>query len=141
MIKESFCSEDTFEFGRKLGEAAEPGEVYALTGDLGTGKTVFAQGFAAGLGIAEPVNSPTFTILKIYEQGRLPLYHFDVYRIEDPDEMYEVGYEEYFGGDGVALVEWAELMDELMPDDAIKISITKDPGRGDDYRLISCDKE
>jgi tRNA threonylcarbamoyladenosine biosynthesis protein TsaE len=136
-ITDSNRAEDTFALGKSLGEKAIPGTVFCLNGDLGTGKTVFTQGFAAGLGILEPVNSPTFTILQIYEGGRLSLYHFDVYRIEDPEEMYEIGFEEYFDGQGVCLVEWAELIDELIPPDAVKILIEKDLSKGFSYRRIT----
>ena len=135
-VKETWSPEETFSFGRELGEAAEPGQIYCLNGDLGTGKTVLAQGFAAGLGIRENVNSPTFTIMQVYRGGRLPLYHFDVYRLADPDEMDEIGYEEYFFGDGVCLVEWAEQFPELFPSDARQILITKEPEKGFDYRKI-----
>ena len=128
--------EETYQFGKELGEKATPGQVYCLDGDLGTGKTVFAQGFAAGLGIDGPVNSPTFTILQVYENGRLPLYHFDVYRIADPEEMDEIGYEDCFYGEGVCLVEWSELIEELIPEDAIHITIEKDLEKGLDYRQI-----
>ena len=122
-IRETFCPEETFAFGTYLGEQAKPGEIYCLDGDLGTGKTVFTQGFAAGLGITEPVNSPTFTIVQIYEEGRLPLYHFDVYRIGDPMEMDEIGYEDCFFGAGVSLVEWASLIEELIPEEAVRFRI------------------
>lgn len=128
--------EETYQFGKGLGEKATPGQVYCLDGDLGTGKTVFAQGFAAGLGIDGPVNSPTFTILQVYENGRLPLYHFDVYRIADPEEMDEIGYEDCFYGEGVCLVEWSELIEELIPEDAIHITIEKNLEKGFDYRQI-----
>lgn len=137
MIKESFQEKDTFEFARQLGEQASPGEIYCLEGDLGTGKTVFAKGFAAGLGIREPVTSPTFNIVKEYEEGRLPLYHFDVYRIADPDEMYAIGYEDYFFGQGVCLVEWSSLIQELIPEGAVQILLEKDPEKGFDYRRIT----
>lgn len=136
-VLESFCPEDTYAIGKTLAEQAVPGSVYCLNGDLGTGKTVFTQGFAAGLGIAGPVNSPTFTILQVYEDGRLPLYHFDVYRIEDPEEMYEVGCEEYFTAGGVCLVEWAELIREMIPEDAVQITIEKDLTKGFEYRRIT----
>lgn len=136
-VLESFCPEDTYAIGKSLAEQAVPGSVYCLNGDLGTGKTVFTQGFAAGLGIAGPVNSPTFTILQVYEDGRLPLYHFDVYRIEDPEEMYEVGCEEYFTAGGVCLVEWAELIREMIPEDAVQITIEKDLTKGFEYRRIT----
>lgn len=136
-VLESFCPEDTYAIGKSLAEQAVPGSVYCLNGDLGTGKTVFTQGVAAGLGIAGPVNSPTFTILQVYEDGRLPLYHFDVYRIEDPEEMYEVGCEEYFTAGGVCLVEWAELIREMIPEDAVQITIEKDLTKGFEYRRIT----
>ncbi len=137
MITEVFSPRETFSIGRKMGEALSPGSIIALTGDLGCGKTVFSQGIAAGLSIPEPVTSPTFTILQVYESGRLPLYHFDVYRIGEPEEMEELGYEEYFFGDGVCLVEWAGLIEELIPRDAIRVTIRKDPARGDDYREVT----
>ena len=136
MIVETFCARETWELGKKAGELAKPGMVIALDGDLGVGKTVFTQGFADGLGIEEPVNSPTFTIVQIYEEGRLPLYHFDVYRIGDVEEMEEIGYDDYFFGNGVCLIEWAELIQELIPEQAIRIRIEKDPPKGFDYRKI-----
>lgn len=136
-IFESSCAEETFEYGRQIGCKAQPGEVYALIGDLGTGKTLFTKGFAAGLGIDEHVNSPTFTIMQIYEDGRIPLYHFDVYRIEEPEEMEEVGLDEYLEGDGVCLIEWAERIEELLPEDRITVLIEKDLEKGLDYRKIT----
>jgi tRNA threonylcarbamoyladenosine biosynthesis protein TsaE len=136
VVIESEGREDTFALGRKLGEEARPGQVYALIGDLGAGKTVFSQGFAAGLGIEEQVCSPTFTILQSYEEGRLPFHHFDVCRIGDPEEMEEIGYEDCFFGDGVSLVEWADLIEELLPPDTVYVRIGQDPGRGFDYRRI-----
>lgn len=139
MVIETNSSEETFDLARKLAGKAAAGEIYTLTGDLGTGKTVFAQGFASGLDVGDYVNSPTFTILQVYEDGRLPLYHFDVYRIEEPEEMEEIGYADYFFGEGVTLIEWAELIEELIPREAYKIVISKDPGRGDDYRRIDID--
>lgn len=135
-IIETHSAEETFAFGKKIGEGAKPGQVYALTGDLGVGKTVFTQGVAAGLGITEAVNSPTFTILQIYESGRLPLYHFDVYRIGDIEEMEEIGYEDCFYGKGVCLVEWAGLIEEILPENYIRIEISKDLASGFDYRTI-----
>lgn len=137
MIIESLCEDDTFAFGKKLGEAAEPGTVYTLVGDLGVGKTVLTQGLAEGLGITEAVNSPTFTILQVYEEGRLPLYHFDVYRIGDVEEMDEIGYEDYFYGDGVCLIEWANLIEEILPEKYTEIRIEKDLEKGFDYRKIT----
>lgn len=137
MIIESLCADDTFAFGKKLGEAAKPGTVYTLVGDLGVGKTVLTQGLAEGLGITEAVNSPTFTILQVYEEGRLPLYHFDVYRIGDVEEMDEIGYEDYFYGDGVCLIEWANLIEEILPEKYTEIRIEKDLEKGFDYRKIT----
>ncbi|HBA47311.1 MAG TPA: tRNA (adenosine(37)-N6)-threonylcarbamoyltransferase complex ATPase subunit type 1 TsaE [Lachnospiraceae bacterium] len=134
---ESDSPEDTFALGKGLGGQSRPGTVYTLTGDLGVGKTVFTQGFAAGLGIGEPVNSPTFTILQVYEEGRLPLYHFDVYRITDVEEMDEIGYEDCFYGEGVCLIEWADLIEEILPESRIQITIEKEPERGFDYRKIN----
>lgn len=129
-----------------MGLEAVPGQVVTLTGDLGTGKTVFAQGFAAGLGIRETVNSPTFTILQVYEAGRIPLYHFDVYRIGDPEEMLEIGWEEYVYGEGVCLVEWAEMIEDLVNEipagKVLQVDIKKDLSKGTDYRQIQiCRKQ
>lgn len=137
MIIESFRAEDTFELGKKLGQNAKPGDVYTLVGDLGVGKTVFTQGLAEGLGIAEAVSSPTFTIVQVYEEGRLPLYHFDVYRIGDVSEMDEIGYEDYFYGEGVCLIEWADLIREILPERYTRIFIEKDLEKGFDYRRIT----
>lgn len=133
-------AQETFVLGKRMGEAANAGELYALYGDLGVGKTVFAQGFGAGLGITEPLASPTFTILKEYEEGRLPLYHFDVYRIEDPDEMDEIGYYDKLDGDGVCLIEWPSQIEEILPREMIRITIEKDPERGFDYRHIKVEQ-
>ncbi|MDE7265992.1 MAG: tRNA (adenosine(37)-N6)-threonylcarbamoyltransferase complex ATPase subunit type 1 TsaE [Lachnospiraceae bacterium] len=134
---ETTSPEETFAVGRQLGLSAKPGELYTLDGDLGVGKTVFTKGMAEGLGITEHVNSPTFTIVQIYESGRLPFYHFDVYRIGDIEEMDEIGYEDYFFGNGVCIVEWAELISELLPSTAKKITIEKDLEKGFDYRRIN----
>lgn len=136
MVWETNGPEETFLLGERLGALAQPGAVYCLNGDLGTGKTVFTQGFAKGLGITEPVNSPTFTILQQYEEGRLPLYHFDVYRIGDVEEMEEIGYEDCFYGDGVCLIEWSNLIEEILPDRVTDIAIEKDISKGIDYRRI-----
>ena len=137
MIIETENPEETFALGQKIGRAATPGQVYTLTGDLGVGKTVFTQGVASGLGITEPVNSPTFTIVQVYEEGRLPFYHFDVYRISDIEEMEEIGYDDYFFGEGICLIEWAELIEEILPENRISITIEKDLSRGFDYRRIT----
>ena len=137
MVTETRSPKETYELGRKIGLQARPGQVYTLTGDLGVGKTVFTQGVAAGLGITEPVSSPTFTIVQVYEEGRLPFYHFDVYRIGDIEEMEEIGYDDYFFGKGICLIEWAELIEEILPDDRISITIEKDLAQGFDYRRIT----
>ena len=136
VVIETHTPEETFALGKKLGELASPGDVLCLDGGLGAGKTVFAKGFACGLGIPEPVVSPTFTILQVYTSGRIPLYHFDVYRIEDPEEMREVGFEEYLYGDGASLVEWSELVPEFIPDSARHVVIQRVPERGDSVRII-----
>lgn len=140
MMYESFSEKDTFEFGRRMGERARPGEIYLLHGDLGVGKTVFTKGFARGLGIEEPVTSPTFTLIQEYREGRLPFYHFDVYRIGDVEEMYDVGYEDYFFGEGVCLIEWASLIREILPDNCKNIVIEKNLEKGFDYRTIKVDE-
>ena len=136
MVIETNSPEETFELGRRMGEAAYPGQIICLNGDLGVGKTVFTQGFAAGLGIEGPVNSPTFTILQLYEEGRIPLYHFDVYRIGDVSEMDEIGYEDCFFGEGVSLIEWPERIEEILPGKLTWVDIVKDLERGFDYRRI-----
>ena len=133
---ETFSEKETFELGKKLGTEAKTGQIYALLGDLGVGKTILTKGFAEGLGITEPVSSPTFTIVQVYEEGRMPFYHFDVYRIGDIEEMDEIGYEDCFFGEGVCLVEWANLIEEIMQEETIWITIEKDLEKGFDYRRI-----
>lgn len=133
---ETWSAEETYALGKSIGEAAKLGEIYCLTGDLGVGKTVFTQGFAKGLGIVETVSSPTFTIVQEYHEGKLPFYHFDVYRIGDVEEMDEIGYEDYFFGDGVCLVEWGELIEELLPESVYRVKVLKDLENGFDYRKI-----
>ena len=140
MIIETHDPEETFEVGRKIGMNAKPGQIYTLTGDLGVGKTVFTQGVAAGLGITEPVNSPTFTIIQEYEDGRLPFYHFDVYRIGDLEEMEEIGYDDYFFGQGICLIEWAELIEEILPEKRIEVTIEKALEKGFEYRKITIEE-
>ena len=137
MIIETNSAEETFALGKALGEKASPGQIYTLDGDLGTGKTVFTQGVAAGLGITEAISSPTFTIIQEYDTGRLPLYHFDVYRIGDIEEMEEIGYDDYFFGVGICLIEWADLIREILPEHVIRITIEKDLEKGFDYRKIT----
>lgn len=141
MITETFSEQGTRALGEKLGREAAAGQVYTLTGDLGVGKTVFTQGFARGLGVKEHVNSPTFTIVQEYGEGRLPFYHFDVYRIGDIEEMDEIGYEDYFYGEGVCLIEWAELIEELLPENRIAVRIEKDLEKGFDYRKITVEEK
>ena len=137
MIRETNSPEETYRLGEELGSKARPGEVYCLNGDLGVGKTVFTQGFAAGLGIAEPVNSPTFTILQEYDDGNMPFYHFDVYRIGDVSEMDEIGYEDCFYGEGVCLIEWSNLIREILPEHSVEVTIEKNLEKGFDYRKIT----
>ena len=137
MVTETRSPEETYALGEKIGKAAQPGQIYTLTGDLGVGKTVFTQGVAAGLGITEPVSSPTFTIVQVYDEGRLPFYHFDVYRIGDIEEMDEIGYEDYFYGDGLCMIEWANLIEEILPERRSEVTIEKDLEMGFDYRRIT----
>lgn len=139
-IYETHSMEETRELGRQMGTAAGPGDVLTLSGDLGVGKTVFTKGFALGIGVTEAVSSPTFTIVQEYHSGRLPLYHFDVYRIGDPGEMDEVGFDDYVYGDGVSLIEWAELIEEILPEKRTRILIEKDVEKGFDYRKITVEK-
>ena len=136
-VFETYSPEETLKIAERFGREAERGAVFMLVGDLGVGKTVFCKGFAKGLGVSETVVSPTFTILREYHTGRLPLYHFDAYRIEEPEEMNEIGYREYFYGDGVSLVEWADQIPELIPESAVRITIEKDPMKGSGYRKIA----
>lgn len=137
MVYETFSDKETFELGKRVGKNARPGDIVCLSGDLGVGKTVFSKGVAAGLGITENICSPTFTIVLEYRQGRIPLYHFDVYRIEDLSEMDDIGYEEYFFGDGLCIVEWGRMIEELLPHNTTYIDIAKDSARGFDYRQIT----
>ena len=136
-VYETFSAAETQALGKKIGETAKPGDVYTLVGDLGVGKTVFTQGIADGLGITEPVSSPTFTIVQVYEEGRMPFYHFDVYRIGDIEEMDEIGYEDYFYGEGLCMIEWANLIEEILPDKRYDVTIEKDLEKGFDYRKIT----
>ena len=139
MVFESFSETDTFELGVKIGKEAKPGEVYTLLGDLGVGKTALTKGVAKGLEISEPISSPTFTIVQVSEEGRIPFYHFDVYRIGDVEEMEEIGYEDYFYGDGICFVEWANLIEDIIPKDRIQITIRKILEKGFSYREIIVD--
>ena len=141
MIIETNSPQETKELGKKMAERAKPGDVFTLVGDLGVGKTVFTQGIAEGLGIDEPVNSPTFTIVQEYESGRMPFYHFDVYRIGDPEEMDEIGFDDYIYGDGLCLIEWADLIEEILPEKRVAIRIEKDLEKGFDYRRITIQQE
>lgn len=137
MILESTSWEETYNIGEQLARKASPGDVFCLVGDLGVGKTVFSQGFAHGLGITEPVSSPTFTIVQVYEEGRLPFYHFDVYRIAEEEELEEIGFEEMIDGAGVSLIEWANLLSYTLPQRYKTIEIQKDTTQGFDYRRIT----
>ncbi len=139
MIIETHSEQETYELGRRLGEQASAGDVFTLEGDLGVGKTIFTKGFAKGLKIEEAISSPTFTIVQVYESGRLPFYHFDVYRIGDVEEMEEIGFEDYVYGDGVSMIEWANLIEEILPKDCKNILIEKDLEKGFDYRKITID--
>ena len=136
MIKETFSPEETFAFGEELGKNARPGQVYTLIGDLGVGKTVLTQGIAKGLGIDEAICSPTFTIVQEYHTGRMPFYHFDVYRIGCVEEMDEIGFDDYVYGEGLTMIEWANLIEEILPDHFWQIVIEKDLEKGFDYRMI-----
>ena len=140
MVIETNSPEETFELGRQLGQKVTAGEVYTLIGDLGVGKTVLTQGIAKGLGIDEPINSPTFTIVQIYESGRIPFYHFDVYRIGDVEEMDEIGFDDYVYGEGLTMIEWANLIEEILPEHYSQITIEKDLERGFDYRRITIEE-
>ena len=140
MVFESFCEKDTFELGIKIGKESNPGDVYTLIGDLGVGKTALTKGVARGLEITEPISSPTFTIVQVYDEGRLPFYHFDVYRIGDVEEMDEIGYEDYFYGDGVTFIEWANLIEEILPSKYRQVTIEKDLEKGFDYRKITIEE-
>lgn len=141
MIIETRSAQETYQLGVEIGSRAKAGQVYTMVGDLGVGKTVFTQGMANGLGITEPISSPTFTIVQVYEEGRLPFYHFDVYRIGDITEMDEIGYEDYVYGEGVSLIEWANLIEEILPENKIEITIEKDLEQGFDYRKITIEEK
>ena len=127
--------EETQKIAADFAKTLKEGDVLCMYGDLGVGKTAFVQGLAKGLGIDEPITSPTFTIVNEYS-GTLPLYHFDVYRIADSDEMYEIGYEEYVYGDGVSVIEWPQLIDDILPEKRYDIEIAKDYDKGENYRTI-----
>lgn len=137
MIIETRSAQETYQLGFEIGKKAQKGQIYTMVGDLGVGKTVFTQGMAKGLEIDEPISSPTFTIVQVYDEGRLPFYHFDVYRIGDIDEMDEIGFEDYVYGEGVSLIEWANLIEEIIPENHIEITIEKDLEKGFDYRKIT----
>ena len=141
MIFESFCEADTFALGVQIGKEAKPGDVYTLIGDLGVGKTALTKGVACGLEIKEPISSPTFTIVQVYDEGRIPFYHFDVYRIGDVEEMDEIGYEDYVYGEGLTLIEWANLIEEILPSSYREILIEKDLEKGFDYRKITIEEK
>ena len=141
MIIETRSAQETYQLGIDIGKSAKAGQVYTMVGDLGVGKTVFTQGMAVGLGITEPISSPTFTIVQVYDEGNLPFYHFDVYRIGDISEMDEIGFEDYVYGEGVSLIEWANLIEEILPEQRIEITIEKDLEQGFDYRRITIEEK
>ncbi len=141
MILETRSAKETYQLGFQIGKKAIAGQVYTMVGDLGVGKTVFTQGIAAGLAIAEPISSPTFTIVQVYDEGRLPFYHFDVYRIGDVSEMDEIGFDDYVYGEGVSLIEWANLITEILPEDRVEIAIEKDLKQGFEYRKITIEEK
>lgn len=141
MIIETRSAQETYRLGVDIGRKAKAGQVYTMVGDLGVGKTVFTQGMAVGLEITEPISSPTFTIVQVYDEGRLPFYHFDVYRIGDISEMDEIGFEDYVYGEGVSLIEWANLIEEILPEQRIEITIEKDLEQGFDYRRITIEEK
>ena len=141
MIIETRSAQETYQLGVDIGKRAKAGQVYTMVGDLGVGKTVFTQGMAVGLGITEPISSPTFTIVQVYDEGTLPFYHFDVYRIGDISEMDEIGFEDYIYGEGVSLIEWANLVEEILPEQRVEITIEKDLERGFDYRRITIEEK
>lgn len=141
MIIETRSAQETYQLGVDIGKSAKAGQVYTMVGDLGVGKTVFTQGMAMGLGITEPINSPTFTIVQVYDEGNLPFYHFDVYRIGDISEMDEIGFDDYVYGEGVSLIEWANLIEEILPERRIEITIEKDLEQGFDYRRITIEEK
>ncbi len=142
MIIETFSVEETINIGKMIGEEALKGDIFCVSGDLGCGKTAFSKGFALGMKIQDEITSPTFTIVNKYvNELEKELFHFDVYRIEDISEMDNIGYEEYFFGNGVCLIEWAEIIEEIIPDNAIWITIEKDLSKGYDYRIIKINEE
>ena len=136
IIYDSHSEEQTYDIGKTIGNNAKPGQIFCLHGDLGVGKTVFTKGFAKGIGVEDVISSPTFTIVQEYDNGEMPFYHFDVYRISDSEEMYEIGFEEYIYGGGVCLIEWAELIKDILPENVMNITIEKDLDKGLDYRKI-----
>ena len=132
----TYSAEETVQTGRALGKILQRGDVVCLAGDLGAGKTAFTGGIASAMGIQGYVTSPTFTIVNEYRGSSIPLYHFDVYRISDPEEMFEIGFEEYVDGDGVVVIEWAELIKDILPGEHIWVEIRKDRKKGDNSRVI-----
>ena len=137
MIYETCSEGETEKIGEQLAKNAKPGDVFCLKGNLGAGKTVFARGFARGLGISADITSPTFTILNEYQGQKHCLYHFDLYRLKDPGELFGIGYEEYFYGNGVSLVEWPEIAEGLIPEDATLITIEADFDKNPMHRRIT----
>ncbi len=140
MIIEAFSPEDTEQAGFMLGTETQRNDIFCLVGDLGTGKTVFSKGFAKGLLLEEDITSPTFTILNEYQDARFPFYHFDVYRLKNSDEFFDLGFDEYLFNGGVCLIEWAETIRDAMPENAIWVSIEKNLSKGENYRIIKIDE-
>ena len=134
---ESYSPKETEAIAEEIAKEAKPGSIYTLSGDLGVGKTVFAKGFAKGLSIDSPITSPTFTIVNEYNEGRLPLFHFDVYRLGEAEELYDTGFEDYLEKGGVVLIEWAKRVEELLPRPYYFVLIEKDLSRGEDFRSIT----
>ncbi|MCC8098266.1 MAG: tRNA (adenosine(37)-N6)-threonylcarbamoyltransferase complex ATPase subunit type 1 TsaE [Eubacterium sp.] len=138
-VYETHSGEETEKIGYEFGKNAKAGEIYCINGGLGAGKTCFTKGFAKGLGITDHITSPTFTIVNEYK-GRIPLYHFDVYRLENEDELYDIGADEYFFGEGVCIIEWADIVKDAIPAGAVWIKILKDLEKDDNFRRIEAEK-
>lgn len=136
-IYKTFSEEETFNLAKEMGNSQEPGSVICLSGDLGAGKTVFAKGLCDGLGVCEYISSPTFTIVNEYMGEKYPVYHFDMYRIEDESELIEIGYEEYISSDGVCIIEWPSNVEGALPKKRIDVEIERNLSEGDDYRTIT----
>lgn len=139
MIYHSYSPDETAKIAGDFAKTLKKGDCICMFGNLGVGKTAFVKGLAKGIGVTDILSSPTFTIVNCYE-GALPLYHFDVYRIQDEEEMYEIGYEEYVYGDGISVIEWSENIKEILPKNRYEITLEKDYEKGDDYRMITIER-